>query len=275
MLLPIILIAIGAALVITAIVLFCLAEDCGGVFLVGVVLLGIGIYTWQDAKANEYPRLTADEACDESNAARPLPAPGTVRSVKDDRVGNIYACNYLADLGLLPGKRLDLMSGLSESEFTDSSFKASGDLRGWMLLGIGELKGSMNAEGKTERKNVYAFRVQASTGTGFTKVVLPTERVSLVICPDNCTPFVVVTASDQPLYAKPLDDHRDDSIWLSLPTQDYKYSTVRRVSNTMPGDRQPSVTGGPRFTGEVLGELATNVQVHAPADVVTAVAVPR
>lgn len=231
------------------------------VIIIVAILLIIGLAIHDDRQEHDVPKLSAQEACVKSNA-RPLPTAATITSIRDDRLGLIYPCYYLLDLGIVPGQTTALMGGLQESTFTEESFRGSSSWSGWLILGSGTARGSAQAEQTTTHRNLYAFRAQTTDGD-YSNFVIDAKRVHLNSCADPCQPSVRFTVTNDPLFTKLKDEHRSDSIWLARSGTE-RSAALRSLSVITEQDKGQSITGGPRFPGEVVEALA-KVVVTLPA----------
>jgi hypothetical protein len=192
------------------------ADGGFGWFILAVILFLFAGWRYDSAVVQQdYPKLSAEESCVQTNA-RPVPAPAALSVAKDDRLGRIYPCLYLLDMGIAPGQPMPLMAGVQEAFFTEASFKATSTMGGWLFLGTGTVHGSSTAEGSTDRVDEYAFMVLTASGA-YTKVVVPAEGVQIAVCVD-CQPSVTMTTGSEPLYTKKNDVHSDNSIWLHPPS---------------------------------------------------------
>ncbi len=247
---------IGVLLIFASIVCFIRAENAGGTFILGCIALMSALAMHANQAEHNVPKLSAQAACVQSSA-RSMPTSATINSIKDDRLGPIYPCYYLLDLGIDPGQAMPLSGEVQEAVFSQESFKATSKWSGWLLLGTGTAHGSSSAAQSVERKDEYAFMVQTRTGS-LIKLVVDAERVRLASCVDPCKPSVKLSVTADSLYTKWRDDGKYDSIWLSR-SGGARSVAVGRLSDVAPGDANGAITGGPKFPGEIIEALAQAV----------------
>jgi len=166
------------------------------------------------AREADVPHPSATQACSQASS-RPMPVPATLLTTKDDRLGPMYPCNFLRDLGFAAGKPTALLGHINETVFTDSNFQAKSSWGGVLFFGVGGAGGGSSSQGATAHHDMYAFMAQAHNGA-YTKFVVNSDSVQLATC-ERCTPFATMQVDTSPMFVKKRDINQNDSIWLNFP----------------------------------------------------------
>lgn len=233
---------LGIAAVITVLGIISIIVDGEGLFVlfVAVIVAALGSNALSDAKAADVPHLSATQACTQASV-RPMPVPATLRTTQDNRVGEIYPCNLLQDMGFAPNKPTALLGGINEAVFTDSSFQATSSWGGILFFGLGGAGGSSSSQSSTARRDMYAFMARATNGA-YTKFVVDSDSVQLATC-RKCEPYATLQVDDNPIFVKKRDGNQNDSIWLKFPgglsSPGKMLQSMARVVITLPSSLLP------------------------------------
>jgi len=248
---------------------------------IGAAVLGGGAYMISPDPARD----TAPDRTSKSNTAadtctaqntRQLPAPANVRTVVDTRMGNIYPCQYLNDLGL-PSNTPTALGKINSEVYDEPSadFQQTGSLDGFAILGTGFLSGEITASGSNnvERKRVYAIQAEGTDGA-FRTMILDAEKVAIRPCKEEttCQPSVEFVVSDDPLWYK---DQGTDNIPV-FKSQEPDHTSIWSESGVHEGTRLNGTRvnvvnqltlgdeGGPDLPGQVVSNLSSQIVLTLP-----------
>jgi len=262
----------------------------GGMSIAFRTALGAGaLYLGAYACSPDPARDTAPDRTSKSNTAadtctaentRQLPTPANVQTVVDTRIGNIYACQYLNDMGIPINTPTKI--GKINSEVYDepsANFQQTGSLNGFAILGTGVLRGKVTASGSNnvERRRVYAIQAEGTDGS-FRTMILDAEKVAIRPCREEitCQPSVEFVVSDDPLWYK--DPGADNipvfksqepdhtSIWLETGIHEGSLLNDTRVN--VVNQLTLGNEGGPDLPGQVVSNLSSQIILTLPKNAV-------
>ncbi len=249
------------------------------------VLSGCGTVNYSsDPRATD--AMSPSESC-APDRVMPLPNAVTVANVVDQRDGDIYACNYLADARIPYDKPTPLFSVKNEV-YDSNNFQSSGSFGGWMLIGTiagsglggGKIDGKNSASSETERKRVSLIKFKDDDGNLQTALI-DYEKVRVHPCDDNsCTPSFTINVPQTPLWKRwdgTVDTGPDQapdhsSIWRAhgdITTGESLYGANADESarkTVVDSISRPNKSGhsGPGTAGDIISGLATSIVVTLP-----------
>jgi hypothetical protein len=151
----------------------------------------------------------AAAACAPKNAL-PVPRGERVQQMVDGRFGKIFACMYLNDLNITPGKPIKLREFSTES-YADVTTRIEGKTSGMTIIGTGKVSGYVEGSGSTQLKQATVVEYMKPDRTLQT-LAIDNDIVVRELCPGACEPELTVEVSNEPVWEKGKDDK--SSIWI-------------------------------------------------------------